>query len=261
MHPESVVRQALAMRAAGRDLTEISGATGVPRGTIRDWARGKVPRRSGRFYRDPADPGCSRCGGPSHVWPLLGSYYVLLLGLYLGDGCISEHRRSVFRLRISLDCKHPGIADECARAMRLIGTGKVLRQTRSCNCFEVSSYSKAWRCLFPQHGPGKKHERAIKLTDWQEYLVDRWPQLLLRGLIFSDGCRFINTGRGGWRYPRYSFSNKSEDILEIFQSASDTLGLQTTRAPRTIYISRRRDVDLLDRWVGPKDDLGQLVGT
>ena len=44
--------------------------------------------------------------------------YVYLLGLYLGDGAISEHRRRVFRLRIALDVKYPGIVDECAAAMR-----------------------------------------------------------------------------------------------------------------------------------------------
>ena len=35
--------------------------------------------------------------------------YVYLLGLYLGDGYISEHRRSVYRLRIVLDVKYPEI--------------------------------------------------------------------------------------------------------------------------------------------------------
>ncbi|MGI8593388.1 MAG: hypothetical protein ACR2ML_03310, partial [Solirubrobacteraceae bacterium] len=59
---------------------------------------------------------------------------------------------------------------------------------------EVTSYSKAWPCFFPQHGPGKKHERSIRLTDWQKHVADDFPGLLLRGLIHSDGCRFIKPG-------------------------------------------------------------------
>lgn len=33
-----------------------------------------------------------------------------------------------------------------------------------------------WAHLFPQHGPGKKHERLIALEPWQQTIVDahRW---------------------------------------------------------------------------------------
>ena len=46
-------------------------------------------------------------------------------------------------------------------------------RTPKIGCTEVSAYSKHWPCLFPQHGPGKKHERKIELTPWQQELVDR----------------------------------------------------------------------------------------
>ena len=128
----------------------------------------------------------------------------------------------------------------------------VLRQLRPCNCFEVSSYSKSWPCLFPQHGPGKKHERRIELTEWQNDLVNRDPRLLLRGLIHSDGCRSMNTGSFNWRCPRYSFSNMSEDILRIFTRTCDHLGVHWTSAPPTIYVSRKADVEFLDTFIGPK---------
>jgi hypothetical protein len=103
---------------------------------------------------------------------------------------------------------------------------------------ELYAYSKSWPCLFPQHGPGRKHERT--------------PTLLLRGLIHSDGCRFQNTGRG-WSHPRYSFANKSADIKAIFWQACDLLDLHwTTSGEKTIYVSRKADVALLDRFIGPK---------
>jgi hypothetical protein len=196
--------------------------------------------------------GCVRCDGDPHVFEELPAAYVYLLGLYLGDGWISTHRRSVFKLRITLDAKYPGIIDEAAAAMReVIPRSRVSRLPRRYGDVEVYSYSKAWPCLLPQHGPGKKHERSIALEPWQHELVSRSPELLLRGLIHSDGCRFINTGRK-WRHPRYSFSNVSADIRRIFCDACDLLGLHWTSAPRTVYVSRVRDVARLDQFIGPK---------
>src|SRR5215470_15625313 len=31
-------------------------------------------------------------------------------------------------------------------------------------CTMIKSYSKHWACLFPQHGPGRKHQRKIELA-------------------------------------------------------------------------------------------------
>ncbi len=78
------------------------------------------------------------------------------------------------------------------------------------------------------------------------------PKLLLRGLIQSDGCRFINTGKGGWTCPRYSFCNLSDDVRGIFCDACELVGVRTTHAPRTVYVSRKDDVALLDTFIGPK---------
>jgi hypothetical protein len=75
----------------------------------------------------------------------------------------------------------------------------------------------------------------------------------VRGLIHSDGCRFQNTGRGGWSHPRYSFTNNSAGIRAIFCEACDLMGLHwTVSGERTIYVSRMADVAKLDRFVGPK---------
>jgi hypothetical protein len=119
-------------------------------------------------------------------------------------------------------------------------------------CVEVMSHWKHWPCLFPQHGPGRKHERRIVLEPWQEWIVLQEPRALLRGLIHSDGCRDKNFVKGK-SYPRYSFSNNSHDIRQIFCNACDVLGIHWT-APywKTIAVSRRRDVATLDGFVGPK---------
>ena len=210
---------------------------------------------------EPPQKQCAECGHPVHAFERLPAAYCYLLGLYLGDGCISAGRRAVYRLRVNLDLAYPAIVDECEAAIRAVAPGnRVYRLLRRSNyvqpaepsLVEVSAYSKAWPCLFRQHGPGRKHEREIRLRDWQLALVRSHAGLLLRGLIHSDGCRFINTGRGGWTCPRYVFNNKSDDIRRIFCEACDVLGLRYTFAPRAVYVSRKADVALLDRFVGPK---------
>jgi hypothetical protein len=63
----------------------------------------------------------------------------------------------------------------------------------------------------------------------------------------------MNTGRHGWRCPRYGFSNKSADILGIFCYACEQFGVHWTKSgQRTIYVSRKADVAKLDEFIGPK---------
>jgi hypothetical protein len=258
MRPLEEVAAVLELRAQGLAASEIARRTGVPRGTVRDWVAGRTSRRA-RTGSDGSSS-CQFCGGSPHRFADLPPAYVYLLGLYLGDGCISAYRRGVYKLRVNLDLLYPGIVDECEAAIRVVDPGRrVHRQKRRSNytgeeaytLVEVSAYWKAWPCLFPQHGPGRTHHRRIALAEWQRDLVAKHPPLLLRGLIHSDGCRFINTGRK-WRHPRYSFSNRSNDILKIFCNGCDLMSLHWTTAGRTIYVSRKADVAVLDRCIGPK---------
>jgi hypothetical protein len=87
---------------------------------------------------------------------------------------------------------------------------------------EVKSTSKHWPCLFPQHGPGRKHTRRIELAEWQQAIVEKHPGDFARGLFHSDGYRGINRVRRTWgagerwyEYPRYLFVNSSADILQL----------------------------------------------
>ncbi|MDQ3768942.1 MAG: hypothetical protein M3370_05605 [Actinomycetota bacterium] len=244
-----------ALGAEGHNASQIASITGLPRSTVRDWlTRPALDRR-----RSSNGPRCQTCGG-SHGTEALPVSYVYLLGLYLGDGCISAHRRGVYRLRIFLDLRYPGIVSACVAAIQDLTPGnRVGMQDQYSHYVErdkpsnvqVSAYSKTWPCLFPQHGRGRKHERPIALTPWQRELVERDPRGLLSGLIHSDGCRFMNTGRN-WRSPRYSFRNRSDDIRAIFCAACDLLGVRWTTAPHTVYVSRKADVARLDEFIGPK---------
>jgi hypothetical protein len=123
---------------------------------------------------------------------------------------------------------------------------------RSDRCVSISMCSKHWICLFPQHGPGRKHTRHIRLEPWQEQLVDANAESFLRGLIHSDGCRYIANDRGV-RSVRYDFSNRSEDIKGLFCRSLDNLGIAWTRpSDRNIATYRKGAVARLDQFIGPK---------
>src|SRR5215210_9435483 len=161
--PERIAR-ALKLEALGLTATEASREIGVPRATVRDWFAGQVPAIATR-----AGGSCEHCDGPLHNFDELAAPYAYLLGLYLGDGCISPHPRRVFKLRVFLDVAYPGIIEECREAMRVVlppahAVGAVAKD----GCREVYSFWKGWPCLFPQHGRGKKHERPIVLAPWQD---------------------------------------------------------------------------------------------
>jgi hypothetical protein len=160
-----------------------------------------------------------------------------------------------------MDARYPRVVAECAAAIKAIG-GRVpssyLRPESE--CLRLTSYGKLWPIAFPQSGPGKKHEREIKLVEWQEAIVEEHPRELIRGLIHSDGSRCLNTftvelknGPKRYSYPRYFFTNYSADIRSIFCDACDRIGIRWSRSNwRNISISHRKSVALLDSFVGPK---------
>jgi hypothetical protein len=122
----------------------------------------------------------------------------------------------------------------------------------------VEARWKHWPCVFPQHGPGRRHLRKIELEEWQLEIVAKYPEQLLRGLLHSDGCRIVNwASRPGrekrYHYIRYQFSNKSDDIRKILTDALDLLGI-AWRRPRwdTVAVSRKEADAVLDVFVGAK---------
>ena len=240
---------AMAMLASGVSQAETARRTGIPRSTIRTWVKTGRPGHSA-LPENQCDP----CPHIARVREL--QEYAYLLGLYLGDGDISATPRGVYRLRVSLDERYPGIIDECGEAMGKVFPNKVGR-VKAPGCRVVWSYSKHWPCVFPQHGPGPKHKRPIVLEPWQEEVaLGRYPTSLLRGLVHSDGWRGTNvavTYRGRYWYPRYQFCNHSADIREIFVRACAAVGVTARPTNRwNLAVSRREDVALLDQFIGLK---------
>ena len=248
MYDEQVRVVALAAIAAGDSLNAISRRLGVSRATLRDWRDGEGRR--------PAPSGCPRCTDGK----LAEASYAHLLGLYLGDGCLSEHRKDVYALRIACDDTYPRLIAEAEAAIVAVHPSRPVHRVQAAGHTSVLSYWRHWPCMFPQHGPGPKHRRRIELTDWQREIVADHPELLLRGLFNSDGCRVANWATrtvGGqvkkYEYPRYMFANESADIMGICQWALGLLDIPW-RMPRRnlLSVARGEGVARLDEFVGPK---------
>ena len=200
-------------------------------------------------------PDVTACSHPAE----LGADYAYLLGLYLGDGCLSLHPRNVWRLRIFQDARYRGLVEECVRTVRAVAdrdAGQLSRQ----GCTEIYCFWKHWFCLFPQQGPGRKHHRDVSLRAWQMRIVKAHPWPLLRGLVHSDGSRSINrvhrptlSGMKEYRYVRYFFTNESVDIRSLFTDTCARVGVSCRRMTHNdISIARQESVRLMDEFIGPK---------
>ncbi len=200
---------------------------------------------------------CFRCVETSAEVPEAAAY-AQLLGLYLGDGCLSWSR-SVWVLRITCCDAWPGIADEAAEVLGRV-CGNRVQRARKAGCHDVQAYWKHCPCLLPQHGPGKKHDRPIVLEPWQRAVVTAHAGRFLRGLFHSDGWRGENVAVRRscgtvvrYRYSRYEFSNRSADIRLLCTQALDELGIAwRPNGPWRISVARRAAVAALDDHVGPK---------
>jgi LAGLIDADG-like domain len=219
---------------------------GIPRSTIRDWRK--------PTYTPKTQAGiCPRCWRAARRRIVFtDADYAELLGLYLGDGHIVRTGRSD-RFRLFLDTRYSGIVSDARVLLERcfpeasVGLGHTAEGTTTV----LSLYCTHLACLFPQHGPGRKHARSIELEGWQRAIVELKPWPFLRGLIRSDGCVFVNR-TGPYKYVSYDFTNHSHDILRLFADACDLVGVQYRAYAKRVRIYRRGSVALMLRYVGIK---------
>ncbi|MFI9184557.1 helix-turn-helix domain-containing protein [Streptomyces goshikiensis] len=255
-HSLEVRQTALSLLRGGARNADVARQLDVPLGTIGYWKHQDRAKRGERVDIRPSLL-CPRCDGRA----LAHSAYAYLLGLYLGDGHISHYaKHKVPSLMITLDDTWPGIQDEAEAALRTVFPHNATCRVRHSGAHNIKVYFKHLPCLFPQHGPGRKHERRIVLEDWQQEIVDAHPWAFLRGLIHSDGCRITNwTVRNGKRYeyPRYFFTNKSDDIRRLCTDTLTKVGVEWTVLARgvdpfNVSVARKASVALMDAHIGPK---------
>jgi len=149
-HPPEVRAAAVRLVRDGLRPPQAARRAGVDPSTLHAWLKEDAPelvcaraRRCWRCYPDVQ---------------LDAAAYAHLLGLYLGDGWIVRLKATTF-LSVACDDAWPGLADECAQVMLQVFATSVCRVRRN-GCHDMLAYSQHWPCLFPQHGPGKKHTSA-----------------------------------------------------------------------------------------------------
>jgi transcriptional regulator with XRE-family HTH domain len=252
MHGRSDFDNAMRLIEAGVSDADVAARTGISRRTVNRW---RHQRRAPGSLRRRA-PAATRWQPPNPAT------YAYLFGLYLGDGYIASSSRSPF-LQVSLDQRYPAVIAECAAAVAATFPRSAVHvyPRSSSGCTVVQASTPMLTLAFPQHGPGRKHERTIGLAGWQRRITTAHVRPFLRGLIHSDGCRTVNrfrtklpSGRvADYAYPRYFFSNASADIRRIFCRHCELLGIRWTQSnARNISVSHRDSVAVLDSFVGPK---------
>jgi hypothetical protein len=254
MHPRETVDRALRLSALGLIDRQVADLCGVSLGAVQKWRTGERRAREEQDRR--RFHSCPRC----HSRVLDEKAYAYLLGLYLGDGHILLCRKGVYQLSLACCDDWPGLMQEAADTLAIVMPTSSVGRRQKNGCTEIRSHSKHWACLFPQHGPGRKHERKIALEDWQLKIVSEHPGLFARGLMHSDGYRGMNrvrrhfNGSDHWyEYPRYLFKNESKDILELCGEALDLLNVDWRYSRyNTISVAKREAVERLDEFVGPK---------
>lgn len=80
--------------------------------------------------------------------------------------------------------------------------------------------------------------------------------MFLRALIQTDGWRGLNkvVSKGvAYAYPRYQFSNRSDDIRKLFTDTCDQLGIEWRQWTRWhVSVAERASVARMDEFIGPK---------
>ena len=250
MYPRALREDAIRLLGQGCTLSAVSRALGVSRSALREW-RDSGPEAASALSD------CPRCSGDAES--LDAPSYSALFGYYLGDGCLS-HVRTHFVMRISCDATYPGIIADATRLVAAVHAGGSVCHVHGPGVVVVQNCWKHWPCLFPQHGPGRKHERVLGMTDWQWALVRDHPADFLRGLFHSDGSRVNNWATRPvagvvkrYEYPRWQFTNCSAEIRQWCCDALDLVGVPWRRSnAKTISVSTRAGVARLDDLIGRK---------
>jgi hypothetical protein len=256
-HVRSADVVASALRCSDDGLPDAENAArhGVAVKTIRRWRR-EYQRRGRARGQEHLAPPCPRCDDAT----LDAAAYAELLGWYLGDGHITIGRRGVHNLHVFNDARYERDNDRIASLMATVKPGGRPHARQRPGCVVTTCSWKHWPCLFPQHGPGRKHERPIVLEPWQERAVGTEPAAFLRGLFHSDGSRVRNWAtrvvageRRRYDYPRWQFTNVSADIQGLCCWALDIVDVPWRRSnAKTISVSTRAGVARLDALIGPK---------
>lgn len=248
MYNKNLIDRAIELKKENKNNSQIAKEIGVPRTTIISWF--KRIEKNGNVYKKQEINFLD-------IEKNIGGSYSYILGMYLGDGHISKCLRT-YRFRIFQDSTYKDIIDNCVFHLKKIFPNNIISIFRwHCdNCKVIILYNNNLAEIFPQHGPGKKHLRKIELLDWQKEIINKYPREFLCGLIDSDGCRFLCNN-----YLYYQFTNKSEDIKDMFCDVCKILGIEYLRYNKykNIRISKRKSVEKIEKIYEELDQIYNLL--
>lgn len=225
--PKSIEQyeKVIELYSSGTKIHEIVKMTGLGRSCINNWIiRGRKNTKTTINATNPIEYLKELNSNNDELKTF--SYYSFLFGLYLGDGCLSISR--VATLSIALDKKYEKMnnyIEKCFTELfnknpqiydRSIDRGQKFKSNSIC----IKCSKKNLEILFPQHGKGKKHSRAIELREWQNIIISHE---LVKGLIYSDGSYYYCKKRQQYEY---NFSNSSYDIIKILEKHLTILNIQ-----------------------------------
>jgi Homeodomain-like domain len=157
--------EAVKLWRAGNSGKRIARLSGIPRSTVRYWIRrfAGVAQAAEATGLKPVQWGFESLHQHQHP------AYAYLLGLYLGDGCISRVPRT-YVLRIFLNDGQPHVIAEAARAISQLAPKRVGLSRIGRRVVVVRMYWGGWPLMLPQHGhplrrlPASTHRQGQELS-------------------------------------------------------------------------------------------------
>lgn len=245
-----IIENVLSEYEKNKNISHLSKLFNIPRATIKYWLNHNILNslKTKDIDKEIID------SIYEHI-SLNKKDYSFILGLYLGDGCITENGRnnSSYKLRIAQDKKYPKTISLIQNRLSSF-FGKESKLVSGKGCYHITIYDKYLPIYFPQHGKGFKHDRKIRLNDFQLKNIDDVE--LLKGLWISDGSFYI-AKLSKYKYERYNFTNKSTDLIEIFSGLLDNLGVKHSKRVKNngvwiIEIQNKKYVSILRDILGIK---------
>lgn len=188
--------------------------------------------------------------------------YCYVLGLYFGDGYIDEGKY-IYRMRIVHFREDSSLIKETIRGYLSIFPGHKVQLVPAgdSRAITVYCYSNDIPKAFPNMigKVGRKHENVVGLLDWQKVLISRYPKMFLRGLVHSDGSRYLADSCS--KRITYCFVNRSKEFRDHFRYCCSLLNIQpgpTDSAYDTIFVNRKASIEILDSFIGPRHEANEI---
>jgi hypothetical protein len=230
----------------GKNKLQLSKEYNIPRTTLKYWIKNKELNKRPLVERKNTSKSIKTIEIEIENNREVYNY---ILGLYLGDGCISPNKMS-YKLRIVQDIRYPNLINQINESLYLFFNKKVnIGNKKGCN--EIIICDKNLPLYFPQHGLGKKHNRKIELSDFQRKNINH--SQLLKGLWVTDGSFYLIKKK----YEAYNFTNKSLDIISLFEECLLELGIKYRKRLKNnglwiVEIMKRTEVNKMKDIVGVK---------